>query len=112
VREAEQIGAITAGEREWCARLTAEREASGESRRIGGDAPSSGECGVERATDEVGEVIGNHVWVATAQFKLRKDGESSGGVSVEHGDGELHNMFGTREAEQLFHVCGAEWIHA
>jgi hypothetical protein len=61
VRKAEQIGAITAGEWEWCARLTAEREAGGESRRIGGDASSRRKCGVQRATDEVGEVIGNHV---------------------------------------------------
>ena len=112
VREAEQIGAITAGEWEWSARFTAKREASGESRRIGGDAPSRGKCGVECAPNEVSEVIGNHVWVATAQLELRKDGESGGGVSVQHGDGKLHNMFGAREAEQLFHVYGAEWIHA
>ena len=112
MREAEQIGAITAGEWEWSARFTAEREASGESRRIGGDTPSRGERGVERATDEVGEVIGNHVWVATAQFKVRKDGESGGSISVEHGGGELRNMFGAGEAEQLFNICGAEWIHA
>ena len=112
VREAEQISAITAGEWEWSAKFTAEREASGESRRIGGDTPSRGECGVERAPDEIGEVIGNHVWIATAQLKLRKDGESGGGVCVEHGGGELHNMLGAREAEQLFNVCGAEWIHA
>ena len=112
MREAEQIGAITAGEWEWCARFTAERKAGGESRRIGGDTPSRGECGVERAPDEIGEVIGNHVWIATAQFKLRKDGEPSGGVRVQHGGGELRNMFGAREAEQLFNICGAEWIHA
>ena len=112
MREAEQIGAITASEWEWCARLTAKREAGGESRRVGGDAPSRRERGMQRATDEVGEVIGNHVWVATAQFKVRKDGESGGGVSVEHGGGELRNMFGAREAEQLFNICGAEWIHA
>ena len=112
MREAEQIGAITASEWEWCARLTAERKAGGESRHVGGDAPSRRKCGVQRASDEVGEVIGNHVWVATAQLELRKDGESGGGVSVEHGGGELRNMFGAREAEQLFNVCGAEWIHA
>ena len=112
MREAEQIGAITASEWEWCARFTAERKTSGESRRIGGDTPSCGECGVERASYESGEVISNHVWVATAQFKVRKDGEPGGSVSVEHGGGELRNMFGAREAEQLFHVCGAEWIHA
>ena len=57
-------------------------------------------------------MIGNHVRVATAQLELRKDGEAGGGVSIEHGDGELHNMFGAREAEQLFNVCRAEWIHA
>ena len=112
MREAEQIGTITAGEWEWCARFTAKREAGGESRRIGGDAPARGKCGVQRAPDEIGEVVGNDVRVATAQFKLRKDGEPSGGVRVKHGGGELHNMFGAREAEQLFHVCGAEWIHA
>ena len=112
MREAEQIGAITAGEWEWSARLTAEREAGGESRRIGGDAPSRRKRGVQRAPDEISEVIGNHVWVATAQLELRKDGESGGGVCVEHGGGELHNMLGAREAEQLFNVCGAEWIHA
>ena len=112
MRKAEQIGAITAGEWKWCARFTAEREAGGESRRIGGDAPSRGKRGVERAPNEVSEVIGNHVRVATAQLELRKDGEAGGGVSIEHGDGELHNMFGAREAEQLFNVCGAEWIHA
>jgi hypothetical protein len=70
VREAEQIGAITTGEWEWCARLTAKREAGGESRRFGGDAPSRRERGVERASYEIGEVIGNHVWVATAQLKI------------------------------------------
>ena len=112
MRETEKIGAITAGEWEWCARLTAERKTSGESRRVGGDAPSRRKCGVERTPDEIGEVIGNHVWIATAQLELRKDGESGGGVSVEHGGGELHNMFGAREAEQLFNVCRAEWIHA
>lgn len=112
MREAEQIGAITAGEWERSARFTAEREAGGESRRIGRDAPSRGECSVERASYKIGEVIGNHVWVATAQLELRKDGESGGGVCVEHGGGELHNMLGAREAEQLFNVCGAEWIHA
>lgn len=112
MREAEKIGAITAGEWKWLARLTAEREASGESRRIGGDAPARGKCGVQRAPDEIGEVIGNHMWVATAQFKVRKDGEPGGSVSVEHGGGELRNMFGAREAEQLFNICGAEWIHA
>ena len=112
VREAEQIGAITAGEWEWCARLTAERKTSGESRCIGGDTPSRRERGVQRAPDEIGEVISNHVWVATAQFKVRKDGESGGSISVEHGGGELRNMFGAREAEQLFNICGAEWIHA
>jgi len=112
VRKAKKIGAITAGEWEWSARLTAEREAGGESRRVGGDTPSRRKCGVQRAPNEIGEVIGNHVWVATAQLKLRKDGESGGGVSIEHGDGEPHNMFGAREAEQLFNICGTEWIHA
>jgi hypothetical protein len=112
MREAEQISAITAGEWEWSSRFTAEREASGESRRIGGDAPSRGECSVERTPDEIGEVISNHVRVATAQLELRKDGESGGGVRVEHGGGELHNMFGAREAEQLFNVSGAERVHA
>ena len=99
MREAEQIGAITAGEWEWCARHTAERKTSGESRRVGGDAPSRRERGVQRAPDEIGEVISNQVWVATAQFKVRKDGEPGGSVSVKHGGGELRNMFGAREAE-------------
>jgi hypothetical protein len=112
VREAEQIGAIAAGEREWRARLAAEREASGESRRISRDAPSRRKCGVQRAPYEIGEVVGNHVWVATAQFKIGEDGESGGCVSVKHRGGELRNMFGAREAEQLFNICGAEWIHA
>ena len=112
MREAEQVDAITPSEWEWCARLTAERKASGESRRISGDAPSRRKRGVQRAPDEIGEVISNHVWVATAQFKVRKDGESGGSISVEHGGGELRNMFGAGEAEQLFNICGAEWIHA
>ena len=112
MREAEQISAITAGEWEWSTRFTAKRKTSGESRRVGGDAPSRRECGVQRAPDEIGEVISNDVWVATAQFKVRKDGEAGGCIGIKHGGGELRNVFGAREAEQLFHVCGAEWIHA
>jgi hypothetical protein len=112
VREPEKVGAIAAGERKWRARLAAEREASGESRRISRDAPSRRKCGVQRAPYEIGEVVGNHMWVATAQFKIGEDGESDGCVSVKHRGGELRNMFGAREAKQLFNVCGAERVHA
>jgi hypothetical protein len=87
VREPEKVGAIAAGERKWRARLAAEREASGESRRISRDAPSRRKCGVQRAPYEIGEVVGNHMWVATAQFKIGEDGESGGCVSVKHRGG-------------------------
>jgi hypothetical protein len=67
---------------------------------------------MQSAANEISEVIGNNVRIATTELKLREDSESGGGIGVKHRGGQLRNMFGAWEAKQLFNICSAQRIHA
>ena len=105
--EAQEFIATATRERERRSRLTPKVYSRRESRSIGGNRAACGECCMERATDQVGEALRDDARISSTQFKVGEDAKSDRRVCIERGACEARNVFGAREAEELFNIGGA-----
>jgi hypothetical protein len=105
--EAQEFIATATREREGCPRLTPKIHSHWKSRGISGNRAACGECCMERATDQVGEALRDDARISSTQLKVGEDAEANRRVCIERGACEARNVFGAREAEELFNIGGA-----